>query len=118
VTCDQSAGPAEIEKVALETMQEEFGALDHQYLAAVEALRKKAANVRRPALSRRAVKFIQERTVDQLDVDPAVLNHLDRVGDLHQLTGGGVGTNEAAWLEELRGLSRQYSATIWMRTAR
>ena len=37
---------------------------------------------------RRAFLAKQERPVDQLDVDPAVLRGLDAVGDLNDLAGG------------------------------
>ena len=39
-------------------------------------------------LGRAGLVLIQKRRVDQLDVDTAVLNGLDRIGDLDQLAGG------------------------------
>jgi hypothetical protein len=35
-----------------------------------------------------AAQFVQERLVDQLDMDAAVLHGLDGIGDLHQLPRG------------------------------
>ena len=40
---------------------------------------------------RRCALSKQERPVDPLDVDPAVLHALDGVGDLQQLAGGFLG---------------------------
>jgi len=39
-------------------------------------------------LGRAAAQFVQERPVDQLDVDAAVLHRLDGIGDLYQLGQG------------------------------
>ena len=49
----------------------------------------------------RRASRLEERPVDQLDVNAAVLHRLDGVGDLHQLAGGGVGVSEVARLDEL-----------------
>jgi hypothetical protein len=43
----------------------------------------------RSAVFGRAGSGPQERQIDLLDVDPAVLDRLDRVGYLQQLAGGG-----------------------------
>ena len=40
---------------------------------------------------RRAFVFGQKRPVDQLDKDATFLHRLDRIGDLDQLAGGGLG---------------------------
>ena len=56
-----------------------------------------AVLVRRPAL-------LEERAVDQLNVDAAILYRLARVGDLYQLAGGGVRVGEVARLNEFRRL--------------
>jgi hypothetical protein len=39
--------------------------------------------------------FEQERPVDLLDVDAAILNWLDGIGDLQQLARSGVGVSES-----------------------
>jgi hypothetical protein len=54
-------------------------------------------------LVRRAARF-EEGAVDPLDVNAAVLHRLDRVGDLDQLAGGGVGVNEVVGFDEFHGL--------------
>ena len=63
---------------------------------------------RRAVLIRRAAS-LEERAVDQLDIDAAVMDRLDRVGDLDQLAGGDVGISEAArWrTSQQRILKRQ-----------
>jgi hypothetical protein len=43
----------------------------------------------------------EERPVDQLDENAAVLHSLNRVGDLHQLAGDGVGIGEVAADDQL-----------------
>jgi hypothetical protein len=45
---------------------------------------------------------LRKALFDQLNVNPAVLRRLDRVGDLHQLARRGVGINEGAGLYEFR----------------
>ena len=59
-------------------------------------------------LIRRAAS-IEERSVDQLDIDAAVLNRLDPIGDLDELAGGGVRINEAA---RTRRISWAWDSTI------
>ena len=39
---------------------------------------------------------VQERLVDLLDVDAAVLHRLDRIGDLEQFSSGSIGVSEGA----------------------
>src|SRR6201987_5811788 len=48
-----------------------------------------------------ALELIQERPIDLLDIDPAVLDWLERVGELDQLARGGLGVGEGALLNEL-----------------
>src|ERR1700739_438082 len=50
---------------------------------------------RRAVLIRRAAS-LEERAVDQLDIDAAVMDRLDPVGVLYQLGGGDGGRGEAA----------------------
>ena len=50
----------------------------------------------RGAVLVRRAALLEERAVDQLDVDAAILYRLARVGDLHELAGGGVGVSEVA----------------------
>ena len=45
--------------------------------------------------------LIQERTIDPLDVDAAVLHSLGRVGDLQQFAGSSFPVSIGAWLNEL-----------------
>jgi hypothetical protein len=45
-------------------------------------------------LRRRTLELIDERSVDLLDVDAAVLHRLDGIGQLHQLARGGLGVGE------------------------
>jgi hypothetical protein len=52
------------------------------------------------APSQKAALLLQERPVDQLDMDAAVLHGLDRVGDLHQLARGGFWIGVGAGLDE------------------
>jgi hypothetical protein len=44
----------------------------------------------------------QERPIDQLDMDAAVLHRLDGISDLHQLARGGFRIGEGAGLDEFR----------------
>jgi hypothetical protein len=46
---------------------------------------------------------------DQLDIDAAILNLLDPVGDLHQFAGGSVGIGERALGDEFHGLALSIS---------
>jgi hypothetical protein len=41
------------------------------------------------AVDRRGLELEQHRRVEQFDMDPAVLDGFDRIGDLDQLAGGG-----------------------------
>jgi len=52
----------------------------------------------------RSATLLEEGAVDKLDEDAAVLDRLNRVGDLHQLAGCGVEINEVAWFDEFHGL--------------
>jgi hypothetical protein len=47
-----------------------------------------------------AAAGFEERRIDQLDVDPAVLHWLDRAGDLDQLAGGDIRIGEGAGLDK------------------
>jgi hypothetical protein len=49
---------------------------------------------------RRTLELIQERPVDLLDIDAAVLHGLDGVGQFYQLAGGGVGVGETAGIDD------------------
>ena len=49
----------------------------------------------------RALQLKQERPVDLLDMDAAVLHPLDGVGQLDQLAGGGFGIGEGTIRDEL-----------------
>jgi hypothetical protein len=51
-------------------------------------------------LGRRALELIDERPIDLLDVNPAVLHRLDGVGQLHQLARGGIRIGEGARFDE------------------
>jgi hypothetical protein len=52
-------------------------------------------------LGRAAEMLLQKRSVDQLDMDAAILHRLDGVGDFHQLARGGFWIGEGAGLDEL-----------------
>src|ERR1700747_3169784 len=54
---------------------------------------------------RRALELKQERPVDLLDIDAAVLHRLESVGTLHELARGGLGVREGAGLDKLHALS-------------
>src|SRR5262249_52469261 len=70
---------------------------------------------RKPAFGERTVKTgpvlartttgLEERRVDQLNVDAAVLHRLDGTGDLDQLAGGGIRIGEGTGLDELHAAS-------------
>jgi hypothetical protein len=51
---------------------------------------------------RAALELIQERSVDQLDMYPAVLLRLDGIGDVDQLAGGDFGVGVGAFGGEFR----------------
>ena len=52
----------------------------------------------------RSAALLKKGAVDKLNEDAAVMDRLDRVGDLHQLAGGGVGISEIARFDEFHGL--------------
>jgi len=69
------------------------------------------------ALFGREATTAQERSVDLLDMDAAVLHGLDGIGDLHQLARGGVGIIEGVGVDEFRGHNERRSdeGDVWIR---
>ena len=51
------------------------------------------------AFGRRALQLEQERPVDLLDIDAAVLHRLEGMGQFDQLAGGDLGIGEGAKLD-------------------
>jgi hypothetical protein len=60
--------------------------------------------------SGRALELEQKWPVDLLDIDPAVLDRLERVGELNQLARGGLGNGERTWRDEFDGLASALEA--------
>jgi hypothetical protein len=52
--------------------------------------------------------LLQERPVDQLDMDAAVLHRLDGIGDLHQLPSGSFRVGKGALVDEFHEVSPTY----------
>src|SRR6201987_5551982 len=52
---------------------------------------------------RRALELIQKGLIDLLDIDPAVLDRLECVGELKQFASGGLGISKWSLLNELHG---------------
>jgi len=57
-------------------------------------------------LCRRAALLVQERSLDLLDVDAAVLHRFDRIGELKEFSGSGLGIGVGARLAAIRAVQR------------
>ena len=74
------------------------------------------AGERGAELSRYAAR-VEERTVDQFDVDAPVLHGLDRAGDLNQPASVGIGIGEGGWFRRISWSHRRYPA-CWRGSSR
>src|ERR1700733_3262207 len=66
----------------------------------------------RAVFGRRAALLLQERPIDLLDMDAAVLHRLGGVSDLDQLARRSVGIIEPVRLDEFHGALREMGSSV------